>query len=79
VYVAPVFCTGGVYCGGHVDPSTGNVALGVEAFDVGEGTVFSVSLTNPDGTVLAAHAGVVAYDSVERNGPGCGTCTEGRF
>lgn len=80
-YVTPVACSGaGVSCAGEVDPPSRNVSLHVAVAEPAEGTLLSVTVTNPDGTVLAAHDGVVTYYSDEPNGPGCDpTCTAARF
>lgn len=80
-YVTPVLCMDAVpSCVGHVDPSTADVFLYAEVGEVGRGTRLSLTVAKPDGTVLAAHDGVVEYYSDEPNGPGCEpTCTAAQF
>jgi hypothetical protein len=70
----------GFYCGGEVDASTGNVTLTVAGFDAADGDVLSVTITNPDGAIVAEHTGVMAREDYYPNGPDCSpTCTHGRF
>lgn len=70
----------GFSCYGEVDASTGSVPLAVAVVEAAEGDVLSVTITGPDGTLVATHKGVVAYHSIEPNGPGCDpTCTAGSF
>lgn len=65
---------------GYIDAANGSVSLSVEVVDAGEDTPLSVTVTAPDGTVVATHDGVPTYHSTEPNGPGCSpTCREGRF
>ena len=66
--------------GGELNDATGVVELSVTSAGVAEGETLSVTVTNPDETVVTQHSGVVAYYSFEPNGPGCNpTCTAGRY